>query len=90
MSWEGYYQLICKNGHMWTEFAEYRKAEECICPKCNTKPIWYNIVDITNGSFEGNKRIDGYIELKPSKIIKCKHCGSILEIKYRIPKKKVK
>jgi len=86
MSWEGYYQLICKNKHYWTESAEYREVDECRCPICKELPKWYHIVDITNGSFEGEERIDGYIEPSIATQKKCDKCGSILERTYNVPR----
>ena len=88
MSWEGYYQLICKNGHYWTEDAGWKDYEDCICPMCKSKPTWHNTVDITNGSFEGKRRIDGYKHLKPYKTTQCPTCKTTLEALYKIPRKK--
>jgi len=88
MSWEGYYQLICKNGHYWTDDASYMDDQDCICPICKSKPVWHNTVDITNGSFEGKRRIDGYKSLKPYQVIKCPTCKTTLEAKYKIPKQR--
>lgn len=34
------------------------------CPYCGEELAFYNLVDITNGFFRGNKRIEGYIEPK--------------------------
>jgi hypothetical protein len=50
--------------------------------------IWINIVDTTNGSFEDEERIDGYVNLKVEKETKCKECGHTLEITYKISKGK--
>jgi hypothetical protein len=58
------------------------------CPKCKAKCVWWNLVDITNGSYEDNERIDGYIELKVKKQTKCDKCNSILETIYKIPRKR--
>ena len=80
MSYEGYEQKICKNGHYWTEDAiEFMWDDEVReCYKCGEKPIWENSVNLTNGSFddEGN-RIDGFIELKVKKETSgiCSECG---------------
>lgn len=87
MSWEGYYQQLCKKGHYTTKSAEYQD-EDKKCNICGEKLVWINIVDITNGSFEGNKRIDDYVELKEESRKVCEHCNSVLEVIYKIPKKK--
>jgi hypothetical protein len=87
MSWEGYFQHICKKGHYWSKCAEYTD-EDVTCSICGSPVVWTNIVDITNGSFEGKKRIDGYIELEVNKETKCKECGQTLEVIYKIPNTK--
>ena len=86
MSFEGYYQLICKKGHSY-QVGLYGLEEKTPCPVCNSVVAWWNIVDITNGSFEANKRIDGYITLKIKSQKICEHCTSVLETIYNIPKK---
>jgi len=86
MSWEGYYQQLCKNGHYTAKSAEYQD-EDKKCSICGEKIVWINIVDVTNGSFETDgTRIDGYVDLKIEKETKCKECGSTLEVTYKIPK----
>ena len=88
MSWEGYYQLICKNRHYWTGDACYREISDCICPECNGKVRYWNQVDTTNGSFdEKGNQIDGYIKMTPSKIKRCKTCHHVIETKWKIPMK---
>jgi RNA polymerase subunit RPABC4/transcription elongation factor Spt4 len=87
MSFEGSYQKLCKKGHL-TEVDVYGQIYE-FCPICHQEFVWENLVDETNGSYddEGN-RIDGYVELKLQKETTCKHCNSILERTYKIPKSK--
>jgi DNA-directed RNA polymerase subunit RPC12/RpoP len=89
MSFEGYYQFLCKKGHNWDEDCYAIEPEEAKCPTCKEKVKWWNLVDHTNGSFDddGVTRIDGYIELKVDKLIKCEHCGSTISVTYEIPKK---
>jgi len=87
MSYEGYVQLLCKNGHYWTVDC-YAEVEPETCPNCRCPAIWRNGVNITNGSFdENNKRIDNYKKLKVKKRRVCNHCKSILETIYYIPKR---
>ena len=88
MSWEGDYQQLCKNGHYTGKSAEYQEPDEK-CSVCGEKIVWVNIVDTTNGSFddEGN-RIDGYIKLEEKERKVCDHCKTVLEVIYKIPKKK--
>ena len=66
MSYEGFEQFLCKNGHYYTVDAYGDKPKECYT--CGAKFVWWNAVDQTNGSYEydecGNEvQIDGYIEL---------------------------
>jgi predicted nucleic-acid-binding Zn-ribbon protein len=67
---------------------------ESKCPTCGNKPVWENMVNVTNGSFDTNpktgkeERIDGYIELKIKKRTRCDKCNSTLETIYKIPKSK--
>ncbi len=81
MSFEGYYQYLCKNGHLFgadcwnmVGFSADR------CPICNERPYWWNLVDITNGSFDDDgTRIDGFIELKvkqEEEFCTCPDCGN--------------
>lgn len=86
MSFEGYVQILCKNGHYWE--VDCYDDDEKHCSICGEKPKWRNLVDITNGSFDfDGSRCDGYIHLEVKNIKKCTHCGSILETRYKIPKK---
>lgn len=77
MSHEGFTQYICKNGHYWNVDCnidngwEYEK-----CSECNESVAWWNMVDVTNGSYDGDKRIDGYVEVELKELPKCKKCGS--------------
>ncbi len=101
MSYEGYEQKLCKNGHYWTvdAFENYCGFDNdgfSNCPCCKEKEVWSNSVDTTNGSFEwidGKEvRIDGYIELEeatPAPVCTCKECGNVHALgppTYKIPK----
>ncbi len=83
MSYEGYVQALCKNGHL-IHYDCYEGEPKC-CFICKEKFVWHNHVDITNGSHYGDTKIDGYKELKIKKQIKCTQCGSIRETIYHIP-----
>jgi len=95
MSYEGYSQLLCKNGHYWKkdcyELDYMDKKDYPRCPVCGEKHVWENMVDVTNGSFDDDgTRIDGYIELKRRSETSgiCSACGEIhvCETTYFIPK----
>ena len=45
------------------------------------------MVDVTNGSFEDEKRIDGFVELEVVSSKECEVCHTVLETIYKIPKK---
>jgi len=68
MSFEGHYQMLCKDGH-YSRFDCYEvmgmevEVIECRHSDCNEHIVWWNLVDETNGSFDSNgERIDGYVE----------------------------
>lgn len=88
MSYEGYSQFLCKYGHYWTkdcyQVDEYTHE---FCPYGHPA-VWENMVNVTNGSFEGNERIDGYVELEIVSTQECKTCGAISDVRYKIPKRK--
>lgn len=46
MSYEGYVQCLCKNGHYWDDPGEYSETSEC--PICKSTAKWWNSVDETN------------------------------------------
>lgn len=101
MSYEGYSQFLCKEGHYWEVDCYNMPFDKSLvgCPVCFTPAVWENMVDTTNGSFEDSDyyddeshkkqiRIDGYIELEVLSEEKCDKCGHIIEKKYKIPEKK--
>ena len=87
MSYEGYHQYLCAYGHYHEQDCYQDDLKVCNRAECEQPIVWWNSVDITNGSFEGRKRIDGYVKLKILHEIKCQHCNSILETIYAIPRK---
>lgn len=95
MSFEGYYQVICQNGHLFNVDALLAEAtEELACPDCTAKVAWWNLVDVTNGSFDDDgKRIDGAVEIeidKEAPSCKCPTCGHehmVGATTYHIPEK---
>lgn len=52
MSYEGYEQCICPNGHYFDNNEIYNH-DVAICPNCEQKASWVNAVDQTNGPSEG-------------------------------------
>jgi hypothetical protein len=55
MSFEGYYQFLCKNGHSREEDAHQyfmsSPEEDFVCDICEEGLAWIHLVDTTNGSF---------------------------------------
>lgn len=49
MSYEGYVEHLCKNGHYWTidVYQDYHS-----CPHCTEESVWKHSVDCTNGEVE--------------------------------------
>jgi hypothetical protein len=96
MSFEGYYQRLCEEGHYSTQdcYASFGVQEaDWACPICGKGQAWWNLVDVTNGSFddETGERVDGYIELEektPAEYCTCSTCGNRHVVKkatYKIP-----
>ena len=77
MSYEGYTQYLCKKGHYTTKDCYYDDLKSC--PTCKEEIVWQEMVDTTND--EGNPT-----KLKLRKRKTCKHCKSVLEEIYYIPK----
>lgn len=50
MSYEGYEQCICKNGHYFERDAY---QDDRPCPDCDEEAAWFNGVDQTNGEDAG-------------------------------------
>ncbi len=101
MSYEGYSQFWCKNGHYWTVDCEelpnlmYEEPVKQKCSICKEEEVFENMVDVTNGSWDDDgTRIDNFIEpkVKSETSGKCSACGRkhVCEVTYEIPKKEDK
>lgn len=98
MSFEGYYQFMCPNGHSWEEDV-YSTTGQCYI--CKQMACWNNTVDTTNGSFEINSdgfettvRIDGYVDLEvlteaELHTCTCGHRHTVKPTSYKLPPKNV-
>lgn len=89
MSYEGYVQILCANGH-WDMQPEPYEDSLDPCPFCGAKPAWTNHVDDTNCDSIG--RID--LRLLRQKFLlseavqeKCSlgHLHTMVEAVYRVP-----
>jgi len=76
MSYEGYSQFLCKEGHYWcSDVYEYDDGSKC--PGCGHPAVWSNGVDETNGAEPETGEGYGYVELKedkPAEYEECFHC----------------
>lgn len=90
MSFEGYYRMLCENGHLTSaEAIGFNDPEEEPCIICQKKIVWWEIIDMTNGSDEANPETKLEIK-KKAKIIICPTCNrpeTITECTYKIPTK---
>ena len=68
MSFEGYEQVICANGHLSIRdvFWHFDGNERWECPDCGAQTAWVNVVDETNGDEYG------FIEMEPFVILPSK------------------
>lgn len=81
MSFEGYYQRLCGAGHcMNGDVFLVNDDDKCWC---GLSVAWSHLVDQTNDS-------GVCIELEIDEQIRCEHCDSILQTRYKIPKKQTK
>lgn len=78
MSYEGYEQVLCENGHYATVDC-YNFDEDWRCFYCGAKAKWTNGVNLTNGCVDENgEDISGHIDITPylkTPVSVCKHCG---------------
>lgn len=85
MSYEGYVQNLCKNGHHWeAEGGSY--ADPTVCPECTQPPEWVNPVNDTNCDSIGEIDMNQFL-YKEAEYKKCDmgHLHQISPAVYRIP-----
>ena len=90
MSYEGFTQALCTNGHYQECDCHDDPADPC--PECGAAIVWRNEVDVTNGSWDDDgNRIDGYIEMRVANtpvMCTCDKCGRVHTtgaVRYVIP-----
>lgn len=74
MSYEGYRQIICANGHLY----ERDRHDTSVC-SCGTLAAWSNSVDQTNGPDVGaipQEEFDRVCLVTPAIAETCGHCGA--------------
>jgi len=101
MSYEGYDQYICGNGHFFVRDC-YDSDINCPSESCDSKAVWTCAVDQTNGcdfshSEEENHKCSSCKDivtpevLEPAKVETCDHCGhskTVEAVRYKIPENK--
>ena len=99
MSWEGYGQALCGNGHLYTLGQYDYELVDCPLFGCQAKQAWIHWVDETNGCYcpeEGDKLGGGKCPAHPIKLeilepaqvdecVTCKHRKLIKHERYKIP-----
>lgn len=91
MSYEGYEQHICKNGHYYVSEPSGYYSDTPACPYCDAESAFCNSVDQTNGPSQGKLNYPEdfmHLLLAPAVADTCEHCGHtklISETVYRIP-----
>ncbi len=53
MSFEGFMQYLCPEGHEF-HIGAFEEADD-VCPHCGQKPVWCHTVDQTNGTDANDK-----------------------------------
>lgn len=102
MSFEGYYQRLCENGHysaIDVYAGDFQDLDDWECAVCDAPLAWEQLVDETNGIDPETGECPGsvYLEIAVQpKICICKECGHTHEVdpprytipaKYKIPEK---
>jgi hypothetical protein len=87
MSYEGYVQCLCEDGHYSVCDAYYHGfGEDQVCSICGKPIVWENDVDETNGAPEGEIPLERLKVKKEAE--KCSCCGAETKpAMYEIPSK---
>lgn len=76
MSYEGYTEYLCENGHYCT--ADTCDDDPDVCPICDSKLQYFHMVDLTNGEDDTNPNtmIASKTRIKSEDIWKQDHYGN--------------
>ena len=86
MSFEGYIQRLCKNGHLQEIDVYDFESKDENCDECSSEWVWQNIVDRTNVETVGHVELE--IDQPDKYETICEHCGSqklVAEKTYKVP-----
>lgn len=89
MSFEGFYRMLCKNGHLGHSDCYTTEPENWHCHICGESCAWWELIDQTNGY---DPKSETKLRIKEKeKIELCECCGEFKTTKhqtYQIPKSK--
>lgn len=84
MSWEGYEQCLCTNGHYFISGPHNPHN----CPDCECFAVFINTVDDTNCDSFGEIPLEALQQVAAAVTETCSHCGHVKLIaspRYRVP-----
>jgi hypothetical protein len=86
MSFDGFYRILCQNGHFHSGSCYLYDAETWRCPDCEAPRAWDELIDQTNGY---NEEDEYKLELLQEAVVHtCEHCEQRREVqpaRYKIP-----
>lgn len=86
MSYEGYREILCENGH-YAQCGAYDNDDELPCVICGKPTAWTNEIDCTNGYVDATE-----LEVSADEVTeRCKECGEVRIVtaaRFKIPHKK--
>ena len=85
MSFEGYVQIICVNGHLYEVDVLARVHDQENCDDCGGKPAWRNIVDQTNDPGDGVIPDAEFVRFQITPETRDASDGHIVEATYHVP-----
>lgn len=90
MSYEGYEQHICKNGHRFDKNCDYGNGPKPVCSFCNAESVFCNCVDETNceahGLIPDSEWEKMVIQPEVTQTCPtCSHCKTVTPTIYRVP-----
>lgn len=89
MSFEGYYQVLCENGHYEEVDCYDFDTSMWQCPECGGHSIYQHLIDQTNGDGD-EQRVEFEIEAKEILEV-CPTCGMervVEPIRFKLPEEK--
>lgn len=88
MSYEGYVQVLCENGHLFVTDAYYDE-QTLVCSRCPASGVFFNHVDETNGPPQGEIPAEEWkqFEIAPERKERCNlgHEHVLEYARYRVP-----